>query len=239
MPASMPVMAVYRLRKPFGPTISFEDLELVHRSQNRTLVEDFIHTWFGGFTIFTVTGSSQVDATFQGVRGKNTSSRWTSLPCLMPTLEDSAGRIGRRIPWVSSRCFPPLHPMTTWKFAREISDNEWTFLNIPAASLEPGEPPPAGFHGGQHLVEMDRRKNDVGCRRSGGHLHGDRLERFQSVPIRPGNPALQILPRFRAIAGTTYYFRTVPIYRTTTNLKLLVEAPNDRIENAHTDPRDS
>ncbi|MFO1459708.1 MAG: hypothetical protein U1G08_09870 [Verrucomicrobiota bacterium] len=233
MPASMPVMAVYRLRKPFGPTISFEDLELVHRSQNRTLVEDFIHTWFGGFTIFTVTGSSQVDATFQGSPGEEYLFQVDQPPLFDAYFGGFSGENWKTNSMGILTVFPTPSPNDDLKFAREISDNEWTFLNIPAASLEPGEPPlPVSTEGSIWWKWTAGRTMWAAADGAVDIFTGTDWNDFQSVPIRPGNPALQILPRFRAIAGTTYYFRTVPIYRTTTNLKLLVEAPNDRIENA-------
>ncbi|MBL9173728.1 MAG: hypothetical protein JNL10_09355 [Verrucomicrobiales bacterium] len=232
MPASMPLLAVYRLKKPFGPTIEFEDLELVHRSQNRTLVEDFVHTPFGVFTVFTATGSSQVDATFQGSPEEEYLLQVDHPPLLEAYFGNFSAENWRTNSMGILTVFPTPVPNDDLQFAREISDNDWIFLDFPAASMEPGEPPlPVSAEGSIWWKWTAGRTMSAAAEGAVDIFTGTGWNDFKPVPIRPGNPSLQILPRFQAIAGTTYYLRTIPVYRTKTSLKLLVEAPNDRIEN--------
>lgn len=234
MPASMPLLAVYRLKKPSSPAITWEDLELIHRSQNRTLVEDIVHTWFGGYFVFTATGSAQIDVGFQGRPGEE-----FFFQVDQPPLGDAYyGAFDGEKNWRTNSMgvltiFPTPAPNDDLQFAREISDNERVFLEAPGGSLEPGEPPlPVTAEGSFWWKWTAGKTMSAAADGAVDIFTGTGWNDFKPVPVRPGNPSLQILPRFQAIAGTTYYFRTVPIGRTTTSLALLAEAPNDRIENA-------
>lgn len=238
MPASMPLLAVYRLRKPFTPAISWGDLKPVQRRENRTITRQSIPQTdpaVPAYFVTTVSGSVRLGAAFEGTPGEEFLFQVDEAPPVLEPLSldrDAAG-VARTNAMGVLRIFPTPTPQDDLKFAREISDNERVFLDAPGASLEPGEPPlPVPAEGSFWWKWTAGRTLWVAPEGAVDVFTGTGWEDFKPVPLRPGDPSVPVLPRFQATAGTTYYLRTIPVDRTKTHLSLIVEAPNDRIENA-------
>ena len=228
MPAGFPQVAVFRIRSQAGPPWNWADLEPATRVENGNV------RWISSFPGIVCDARTRVGANLRALAGE-----WFAIQV------DQLSPAGDFTPGT----WPP--PGQTWVQPRGLSfgsitltpntandDFDQAFPLMPPAtasvfsfapSFEPGEPPLPGASGS--LWWRWTAPSDSWVSPSGvvDVFQGDRLDTLQAVPLQPlPPPSRNLIPRFFALSGTTYSFRSIPNDSNYSFANLLLPASNDQ-----------